>query len=119
MAAGVRVKTTFAPVFLHDVGNLVDIQNQNGSVSIDSIHTTPRHPCADLLVRTSFAPIEVTIPAGGYNVKAQTSFGSIESDVPVTVSRSMGRETLNGTIGSGGCRLELSDNNGNIRIRKQ
>jgi len=71
------------------------------------------------VVRTSFGPIEVTIPGGGYNVKAQTSFGSIESDLPVTVSGMGGRESLNGTIGGGGCRLELSDTNANIRIRKQ
>jgi DUF4097 and DUF4098 domain-containing protein YvlB len=59
--------------------------------------------------------------AGGgiSKVNAQTSFGSIESDVPVTVSGMAGNESLHGTIGGGGCRLELSNTNGNIRIRKQ
>jgi hypothetical protein len=38
--------------------------------------------------------------------------------LPVTASGSIGGDSLNGTIGSGGCRLQLTDSNGSIEIVK-
>ena len=61
----------------------------------------------------------VRIPEGlGYNLTARTSFGRISSELPVTSTGSIGGDTLNGTIGSGGCQLQLTDSNGSIEIAK-
>src|SRR2546430_8167243 len=38
---------------------------------------------------------------------ARTSFGRISSELPVTSTGSIGGDTLNGTIGSSGCQLQL------------
>jgi len=42
----------------------------------------------------------------------------ISSELPVTSTGSIGGDTLNGTIGSGGCLLQLNNSNGSIEITK-
>ena len=69
--------------------------------------------------KTSFSSIRVRVPGGvGYNVTARTSFGRVSSELPVTATGTMGGDTLNGKIGSGGCQLLLTDSNGSIEILK-
>ncbi len=63
--------------------------------------------------------IRVRIPEGvGYNLLARTSFGRISSELPVTSTGSIGGDSLSGTIGAGGCQLQLTDSNGSIEIAK-
>ena len=45
-------------------------------------------------------------------------FGSITTDVPITIAHKS-ENSLSGTIGNGGCRLALSDNNGNITVGRE
>jgi putative adhesin len=53
------------------------------------------------------------------NLKASVENGSIESDFPITVTGTVGRRKLEGTIGSGGQELQVSTVNGSIRLRTQ
>jgi len=93
------------------------VDNQNGAISVTAMR--PASGCRDILLKTSFSSIRVRVPEGvGYNVTARTSFGRISSELPVTSTGSVGGGTLNGTIGSGGCQLQLTDSNGSIEIAK-
>jgi hypothetical protein len=75
--------------------------------------------CQPLSLATSFSSIKVAIPANAnYDVNARTSFGRINTDLPVK-TRTFGEGTLNGTIGSGGCRMDLVNANGNITIESE
>jgi hypothetical protein len=42
----------------------------------------------------------------------------VKTSVPITTT-SVGEETLIGTIGRGGCRLDLAASNGNITIERE
>ena len=53
------------------------------------------------------------------HLKASVMNGSIESDLPITVTGTMDRRKLEGTIGNGGQELQLSTVNGSIRLRTQ
>jgi hypothetical protein len=91
------------------------VDNQNGAIFVAA--TRPARGCRDISLKSSFSSIRVRVPDGvGYNVSAHTSFGRISSELPLTATGSMGGDSLNGTIGSGGCQLQLSDSNGNIEI---
>jgi len=57
-------------------------------------------------------------PTHGYTVDARTSFGSITADVPITITHKS-ENSLAGTIGSGDCRLTLTDANGNITVGRE
>src|SRR5437879_2295078 len=89
--------------------------NQTGAIYVTTMR--PASGCRDISLKTSFSSIRVRVPEGlGYNLTARTSFGRISSELPVTSTGGIGGDTLNGTIGSGGCALQLNDSNGSIEI---
>lgn len=112
-----EVTTSFSGVTLEGVSGKITVNNQNGGVSVTAAR--PVKGCRDIALKTSFSSIRVRIPEGtGYNVTAHTSFGRISSDLPITASGSLSPDSLIGTIGSGGCQLQLTDANGSIEISK-
>ncbi len=112
-----NVTTSFSGVTLESIGGRITVDNQNGAIYVTALH--PSAGCRDISLKTSFSSIRVGIPEGvGYNLAAHTSFGRISSDLPVTASGNIGGDSLNGTIGSGGCRVQLTDSNGSIEIVK-
>jgi hypothetical protein len=117
VAGEVYAKTSFNGVTLSDIAGPVTVESGNGSVSVDA---RPGAKCQPMSLRTTFAPIRVSLPAGqGYNVTAHTSFGRIRTDFEVAVAGEIGGDTLNGKIGGGGCELKLMGQNGNIDILKK
>ena len=111
------VTTSFAGVTLESIGGRIRVDNQNGAISVVAVR--PASGCRDISLKTSFSSIRVRIPDGiGYNVSARTSFGRVSSDLPVTATGNIGGDSLNGTIGGGGCQLQLTDSNGSIEIAK-
>ena len=115
IAGSARVRTSFASVFLKGIDGSDDVENQNGAISIGGL----KRACTPLSLRTTFAPIKVTLARdAGYDVDARTSYGSINTDVPITISRK-GENNLSGTIGGGGCKLDLATSNGNITITRE
>jgi hypothetical protein len=110
------VKTSFGGVTINDVAGPVNVEDQNGSIIVDS---RPARQCQAVALHTSFAPIRVTVPSGmGYNVTARTSFGRIRSEPELTVSGEMTPDSLTGKIGGGGCELRLMNQNNSIDILK-
>jgi len=110
------VTTSFSGVDLEDIGGKISVDNQNGAISIVS---RPASGCRDISLKTSFSSIRAAIPDGNYTLTSHTSFGRIASEIPVTATGSIGGDSLNGTIGSGGgCRLQLTNSNGSIEIVK-
>ena len=110
----VTVTTSFGLVEVRSVEGKIEVRNQNGA--IDASLGSARGACHDITLGTSFSPIQVQVPDGGYTVTAQTSFGKIRSDVPITATGTIGEGRLSGTIGGGGCALALTNRNGDIRI---
>jgi hypothetical protein len=53
------------------------------------------------------------------NLHASVLNGSIETDFPITVTGTVNRRRLDGTIGSGGQELHVSTINGNIQLKTQ
>jgi DUF4097 and DUF4098 domain-containing protein YvlB len=109
------VTTSFSGVDLEEIGGKITVDNQNGAISASS---RPANGCRDISLKTSFSSIRVGIPEAGYNLTSHTSFGRITSEIPVTATGSIGGDSLNGTIGSGGCRLQLMNSNGSIEVVK-
>lgn len=63
----------------------------------------------------------ITVALGGEvnsEVTASTMNGGISTDFPLTISGRFGPKRINGTIGSGGRRLELTTVNGNLTLRR-
>ena len=109
-----RVRTTFGGTFLKQIGGTIDVESQNGSINVSDLATPA---CRDISLKTSFASIHVALPsARSYRVSARTSFGHINAPQGLTSATTVTSESLNATIGSGTCKLELRNSNGNITI---
>ncbi|HEU5248469.1 MAG TPA: hypothetical protein VFW15_00650, partial [Thermoanaerobaculia bacterium] len=107
-------RTSFGSVKIDGVRESVDVVNQNGSVEVSAVPAG----CARLTLKTSFAPLRVYLPeSAGYTVSARTSFGKINSEIPVASGSARG-ESLSGKIGDGRCELTLNNSNGNIELLK-
>ena len=109
-----RVSTSFGPVLLREVDGRLDVINKSGSV--EAWPTVRPGTCHDVMLTTSFSPMVVHLPDTGYAVAARTTFGRIQADVPITASGSLGGNIVSGTIGRGGCALQLTNSSGDIRI---
>lgn len=73
----------------------------------------------DIAFETVNGSITVEMPDGlDADFRATTVNGSIDSDFPILVSGTVSRQSMEGTIGSGGHELRLSTVNGSIRLRK-
>ena len=97
----------------------MDVDDQNGSVEIRDL-VSPAKGCNRLSVKTSFAPIRLSLPDSvGYTVTARTSFGKISTEMPFTTSGAVGGDSLTGKIGDGRCEVLLTNSNGNIDLMKQ
>jgi len=103
-----QATTSFAGVTLDSVGGKITVNDQNGGISVTAAR--PASGCRDIALKTSFSSIRVRIPDGlGYHVNAHTSLAASPSDLPITATGSMSPESLDGTIGSGGCQLQLTN----------
>ena len=97
----------------------MDVDNQNGSIEVRLLPSSPGKPCRKVALKTSFGGIRLFLPENaGYTVNARTSFGKIRSELPVTATGTLSEGSLAGKIGDGRCALDLTDNNGSIDLLK-
>jgi DUF4097 and DUF4098 domain-containing protein YvlB len=117
-----NVKTSFGPVVLREVGGGLTVNSQNGSIEASGLRLRPSGAggCNDVDLKTSFAPMRVFLPNdASYKINAKTTFGRIESDLPMTVAGGMRQDQIVGTIGSGECLLNLTNSNSNISLYRK
>lgn len=133
--AGVRFvgKTVNGQVDASNLASDVDANTVNGSIHVSTsgsaeaqtvngsiVASMGRSDWRDALdFRTVNGGITLDLPANlSTEVRAETVNGDIVTDFPLTVTGRLGPRRLNGTIGNGGRRLDLSTVNGTIRLRK-
>ncbi len=110
-----KVRTSFGSVFGSGLGGAIDVKNQNGAIRVSEVGAK----CRPISLVTSFSSIRLTLPANAsYTINARTSNGRISTALPIT-TKTLREDTLIGTIGNGGCPLELVNSNGAITIEKE
>jgi hypothetical protein len=115
-ATEVSVSTVNGGIDVSSTGS-VEAQTVNGSIRAS---TGASSWSGTLDFETVNGSITLTLPAGvGAAVSAETVNGDIESDFPLTIEAGeWGPQSVNGTIGGGGGRLNLETVNGEIVLRK-
>ena len=108
------VKSASGRTVLDDVSGSLVLDGSSGSVAI--VFTSP----GDLIdVKVASGSIDLTLPAGtGFSLDASSSSGRVDSDFPVTVTGSLGRNKIIGDAGSpGGRTVRLRTASGSIDLR--
>ena len=73
-----------------------------------------------LAFRTVNGTITLDLPSDlSADVRATTVNGEVSTDFPLTATGRISRRHLQGTIGSGGRRLDLETVNGSVRLRRR
>ena len=126
-------KTSGGHVTINDVSGDLVARSSGGSIRIDGAGGRVEASTSGGSVSAQFnsgnssggslsssgGGIRVSLDPGvGLELDAHTSGGSVTCDLPVTVSGSMSRGTLRGTIGGGGESLRIRTSGGSIRIRE-
>jgi hypothetical protein len=116
LSSEVSVSTVNGGIDVSSSGS-VEAQTVNGSIRA-STGVSSWNGTLDF--QTVNGSITLTLPAGvGAAVSAETVNGDIVSDFPLTIEAGeWGPQSVNGTIGAGGGRLNLETVNGEIEIRK-
>jgi DUF4097 and DUF4098 domain-containing protein YvlB len=107
----------------------VDVRTGSGGVELTGVRGTARvrtgsgsiraegTPTGDWSLHTSSGGVTVRLPGEmGFELRARSSSGSIESAHPVTVEGRISRRELTGKVRGGGPRIDLSTASGSIRI---
>jgi hypothetical protein len=98
-------------------GHAIRLNTSNGAIDleVDALHQN------DVIASTSNGPITLRMPASvGASVHASTnSGGSVRSDFDVLIhSGEISKHRIEGTIGGGGPKIDLTTSNGNIALLK-
>ncbi len=96
-------------------GRPVKVESSNGSITLGIANLKNN----DIRASTSNSSITLKLPAWlNASVKARTSNGSISTDYDVNMRGTISKNSIDGTIGSGGPSIDLSTSNGAIRIQR-
>jgi DUF4097 and DUF4098 domain-containing protein YvlB len=112
----VKAHSGFGSVTLKNAENVtVDLSTSSGSVDFEGSLGEGPHS-----IHSEFGEIIVTIPAdSALQVDLQTDFGSIRSEIPITVTLTGEAENNHqtGTMNDGGAQLTVDTGSGSISIR--
>ncbi len=99
-----------------EAGQAIHLATSNGPIDLEL--DSPRSN--DVVAKTSNGSVTLRMPegAGAALHAATSSTGSIRSDFEILTHGQLSRSHIEGTIGSGGPRIDLTTSNGNIRLLK-
>ncbi len=95
----------------------LNVTGSSGDISVAYADSAPGQIAAD--VKTSYGSIDFAAPRGfAGHLDMSTSYGSVKTDLPVTVIGPTGRDSITGSIGQGAGRLRLRSGSGSIKLRQ-
>jgi DUF4097 and DUF4098 domain-containing protein YvlB len=91
------------------------VEDSNGDVSV-----TTASPLGNVQIAAHTGDVVVTMPEDASFTVTGSASGDedIRTDFPLHMTNSDGRQTLDGTVGKGGVRLQLEAEHGNLELRK-
>jgi DUF4097 and DUF4098 domain-containing protein YvlB len=109
-----RIATRSKNIECSQVSGDVHIDNQNGDVTVNAVA-----PLGNIVINNSSDPVTLTLPpAAGFSINASTNGGDLNTEFTLNVSGNDDHRSANGTVGSGGPKIELNARHGDISIRK-
>ena len=117
---GFEAQTSNGGLHVHlresEAGSPIRLSTSNGAVDLQL--DSPRQN--DVVASTSNGSVTVRLPDGanGSLHASTSSHGSVRSDFQILTRGELSRHRIDGTIGSGGPKIELTTSNGNIRLVK-
>jgi len=110
----VHAVSTNGRVTLERVNGPVIAKTTNGSVSVSVL---PDAPIQDIEMHSVNGSVRLYVPGNAtFTVNARTVNGSVRCDLPLASINEQTRKHLDGVVGGGGARVDLSTTNGSVQI---
>ena len=111
----VRIVTRSKNIELSQVAGDTHIENSDGDVNV-----VASAPLGNVQIANRTGGLTLTVPENSnFTVNASTTEDDeLEADFPLQATTSGDRRTLQGTVGRGGVRLDLSTTHGNLQLKK-
>lgn len=108
-----KAQTDFGNITIENAEE-VTLDLKTGSGGIEFSGSLGKGPHS---VQSDFGGVSLTLPAdSALNVELKTDFGSISTDIPITITGDTQKNQQNGTMNGGGEELFVRTNNGPIEI---
>lgn len=90
-------------------------KTSSGGIDIECSNLSPSEMTADVV--TSYGGIDFTAPANfSGRVELGTSYGTVSTDLSVTITGQISKKKITGTIGGGNGKLYLKTSSGSVRL---
>ena len=110
----VLLTTSSRNITLDRIAGDVTVTNRNGSVDVLSAP-----PMGNLTVENRNGAVNITVPEkAGFNVQADTTNGTVQSDFMLNNQTERNRGSMSGTVGGGGHLVRLITSQGDITLRR-
>jgi len=110
-----KADTDFGGISIKNAENVtLDVNTQSGTITFTGSLGKGPHT-----IRSEFGPIELNLPSDSkLNVNLETDFGSVSSDIPITVilDGKLDKKSQKGTMNGGGDQLTVQTKSGDINI---
>jgi DUF4097 and DUF4098 domain-containing protein YvlB len=111
-SGNVDVHSGSGGVRLRGVRGGLTVETGSGSIAVAG------EMAGDWRIDAASGDITVELPAGAaFDLDVRTSSGDIDSDHPVTVTGTINKKKLRGTVRGGGSRLDIETSSGSVLIR--
>jgi DUF4097 and DUF4098 domain-containing protein YvlB len=116
VAGNTQIQTHNGSVICEEASGDIKLQTHNGSAK--AFYSAAALPICNVSIVTHNGNVGLTAPPNfSAKVEASTHNGSIDTDLPITVTGNITKNKLTGTIGAGQGELYLETHNGSIKIR--
>jgi DUF4097 and DUF4098 domain-containing protein YvlB len=114
VAGPLTLSTRSRNVTLDRIAGDVSVTNSNGFVNV-----TSAPPLGNVTIENRNGDITLTVPErSGFSVDAQTTDGDLDNDFSLPNQGTDTHKNFTGTVGKGGPTLRLSNNHGDIALKK-
>ena len=113
-AGPLRIVTNSKNIECSQISGDIHIENRNGEVSVTAVQ-----PLGNIQITNDSDPITLTLPkTASFSIAATTNGGELNTDFPLNITGSDEHRSANGQVGSGGVKIDLTAQHGDISIRK-
>jgi DUF4097 and DUF4098 domain-containing protein YvlB len=110
----VRVVTRSKDVEGTTIHGPTHIENSNGDVTLNV-----SAPLGEINIHNENGAVDLTLPAKtGFNLDATANDGELANDFDVAARDNDGKKTATGTVGSGGPKISVVSDHGDVHIKK-
>lgn len=106
-----EIKTSFGDIEASNIDGSAVINNNNGSIEVKELKGNAE-------IRNSFGKISYrSSNLANANIYAKTSFGNIDTNLPLNISKAINDQTAEGIVGEGTYKIQLITSNGEIELK--